>query len=157
MIMNVPDLPDASPLCTCDKCQDLCRHPCWPTPDEAQRLIDAGYGAELMLEWRERGGAPGVYTRMLCPALPGHEGFYAPEPTEQDDWAFYGESKRCIMQTPDGLCRLHALELKPLEGRLASGCQPYRGVPVRRAIAQLWATPRGQDVVSQWRQRFAKG
>ncbi len=152
--MNAPDLPDASPSCTCDQCKNLCRHPCWPTPEEAQQLIDAGYGSELMLEWRERAGAQGGYTRILCPAVPGHEGFYAPEP---DDWALYGDSRRCIMQTADGLCRLHAPQLKPLEGRLASGCRPYRGAPVRRSIAALWATPQGQAVVTQWRQRFAKG
>jgi hypothetical protein len=146
--------PAASQPCTCDQCQALCQRPCWPTPAEARCLLAAGYGPQLMLAWMRRPGAPGGHVLLLCPAVPGHERFYAPAP---EDWVLYEAERRCLMQTPDGLCRLHAPGLKPLEGRLASGCRPYQGPRVRRAIADLWTTTEGQAVVAEWRRHYARG
>lgn len=152
--MTSLDLPNEFPPCSCDKCQALCRRPCWPTPTEVQRLVAAGYGPQLMLAWWERPHSRRGTVLVLCPAVPGHEGFYAPGP---EDWDHYEATRCCIMQTPDGLCQLHDVALKPLEGRLATGCVPYQGVRVRRAIAALWDTPQGQQVVSDWRRRYDKG
>ena len=90
---------------------------------------------------------------ILCPAVSGHEGFYAPAPEAGDA---YAATRRCVMQTPEGLCRLHVLGLKPLEGRLASGCAPYPGRQVRQAIAAMWDTPEGKAVVDRWRQQLAQ-
>jgi hypothetical protein len=151
--MHLSPLPEEFPPCTCDKCQALCRRPCWPTPAEAARLIEAGHGPQLMLAWWERPHVQGGNVLVLCPAVPGHQGFYAPDP---DDWRLYEEERSCLMQTADGLCGLHTAGLKPLEGRLASGCAPYQGVRVRRAIATLWDTPEGRQVVDRWRRRFAR-
>ncbi len=151
--MQLSPLPEAFPPCTCAQCKELCRRPCWPTPAEAKRLLAAGHGQELMLAWWEDARVRGGYIMVLCPAVQGHAGFYAPHP---EDWEQYGAERRCIMQTPEGLCRLHDVALKPLEGRLASGCALYQGARVRRAIAALWATPEGQQVVDDWRQHFAK-
>lgn len=151
--MELPQLPEEFPPCACDKCQALCQRPCWPTPAEARQLLDAGYGPQLMLAWLGGPQAQGGNILVLCPAVPGHDRFYAPAP---EDWELYAEERRCLMQTADGLCRLHAAGLKPLEGRLATGCAPYAGARVRRALASLWATREGQQVVEQWRRQFAK-
>lgn len=145
-----PDFfPEESPPCTCDRCKELCRRPCWPTPTEVEHLLAAGYGQHLMLAWWEGSQAQGGYTMVVCPALQGYSGFYAPDP---EDWP----QAHCIMQTPEGLCHLHEARLKPLEGRLASACSPYPGARVRRALAALWATPEGKRVVDYWRQHFAR-
>ena len=150
--MASSDLPKEFPPCTCDKCRALCRRPCWPTPDDVRRLIAAGYGPQLMLAWWERFRPGEGVVLVPCPAVSGHEGFYAPAP---EDWDHYEATRHCIMQTPDGLCRLHDAGLKPLEGRLATGCAPYEGVRTRRTIAALWDTPEGQQIVSDWRRRFS--
>ncbi|GIX48931.1 MAG: hypothetical protein KatS3mg131_3142 [Candidatus Tectimicrobiota bacterium] len=140
-------LPEPFPPCTCPRCQALCRRPCWPTPAEAEALLAAGYGPQLMLAWWPRPRQGEIL--VLCPAVTGREGFCAPAP---EDWEAEAPGRRCVMQTPEGLCRLHALGLKPLEGRLASGCAPYPGWQVRQAIAALWDTPEGKAVVDRWRQ-----
>lgn len=150
--MHPSPLPDEFPPCTCDKCQALCRRPCWPTPAEARQLVTAGHGPQLMLAWWSRPAEPGGEILILSPAVPGHQGFYAPAP---EDWECDEADRHCIMQTPEGLCRLHDAGLKPLEGRLASGCAPYQGRRVRHAIAALWATPEAQQAVGDWRRQFA--
>jgi hypothetical protein len=149
--MQLSEFPQEFPACACQECQALCQRPCWPTPAEARQLLTAGYGQYLMLAWWE--GAEGKTIFVLCPAVSGHEGFYAPDP---DDWDLYAEARRCLMQTPNGLCQLHRPGLKPLEGRLAAGCASYSGTRVRRTIATLWATPEGQHVVAAWRKAYAK-
>jgi hypothetical protein len=122
--MPPPPLPPEFPPCTCDRCQALCQRPGWPTPAEAGQLLAAGYGPSLMLAWWERPRRQGGNILVLCPAVADHEGFYALTP---EDWPLYDETRRCVMQIPDGLCQLHATGLKPLESRLASGCAPYEG------------------------------
>ena len=144
------DLADEFPPCTCEKCRSLCREPCWPTPDEARELMARGFGAKMMLTWVER---PSGHTLLLCPAVAGYDGTFAPVPNE---WDLDNADKRCTMLTDDGLCALHDLGLKPLEGRLASGCAPYSGRRVRGALCDLWETARAQTVVEVWRRQFTE-
>ena len=37
--------------CACGGCSQMCTRPCWPTPEEARRLIRAGLGDRLMLDY----------------------------------------------------------------------------------------------------------
>lgn len=130
-----------APSCTCETCVNMCkRAPCWPTPEEAQRLIDAGYSPRLMKNyWCAEDN---IY--VLCPARVGYEGRTAP---------WFGEidgSERCVFLTGDNLCELHDLGLKPIEGRVAT-CQG-KGPEgcLREDIAKLWNTPKGWEVLRKW-------
>ena len=87
----------------------MCQHrPCWPTPDDAQRLVEAGYADRLMVDWWfDRDKNKTLY--LLTPAIMGHESGEAPAHPEG----------QCTFLDEAGLCRLHDLNLKPTEGRIA--------------------------------------
>lgn len=147
--------------CTCDTCKGMCEHrPCWPTPDGAEALIEAGYAERLMLdkyidldysqsEWGES-----YFIGVLCPASEGHEGRDAPG-------TFWGDYKGCVFHTGEGLCELHDAGLKPLEGRIArctdsmseeveaAHLHEYRAA--RRNIRNQWDTERGRELVRRWK------
>lgn len=125
--------------CACTTCVQMCEHrPCWPTPAEAQRIIKAGLGGRLMLDYWV--GTP--TTDILAPAIVGREGKPAP----------FWPRGRCTFLTVDGKCELHALKLKPLEGRVAHhSMKDATAERVRRHIVRLW---RGsQHVANEWRAR----
>lgn len=142
--------------CKCKTCQSMCEHtPCWALPEEAERLIEAGYGSKLMLEYRSRNGKN---IDMLQPAIKGRESGHAP-------WLPEG---RCALLTKSKLCPLHRAELKPLEGRVAtcdaevnsrSDAERFRlprGWVLRDAIAQRWSSKKAQALVERWKKEFMK-
>jgi len=137
--------------CSCGDCQSMCNRPCWPTPEEAKRLIEAGFGDKLMLDhwvgnpkdddvdWEDYCGD----TRILSPACQGSEKRRAP---------FWPEG-RCTMQNEQGLCRLHTFEgLKPIEGRLAACHDGPDDTPsnLHQEVAKLWANPEAQKLCDEW-------
>lgn len=115
----------------------MCQRPCWPTPEEAQKLIDAGYGDRLMNDyWCRKGGD----IQILSPACKGSENGFAPF------WPTGG----CTFQDKDGLCELHNLDLKPLEGRKAL-CKGRTPKYLHEKIAKMWDNPEAQELVGKWR------
>lgn len=122
--------------CTCDECKEMCNRPCWPTPKEAQKLIDAGYGNRLMNDYwcRDEGDI-----QILCPANKGKEGSFA---------AFMPVGN-CTFQDENGLCELHNLGLKPAEGKkaLCGGRTPKN---LHEKMANTWDNPEAQKLVGKW-------
>lgn len=131
-ILTTPDYPS----CTCDICRDMCKRSCWPTPEEAERLIDAGYAHKLMRDWWDRDDRL-PYTEILCPASLGREGGVAPS------WVM----DPCVFWN-GGLCDLHVPGLKPVEGRV-TGCKGEWG-KIHGQVAATWATAKGREVVKRW-------
>ena len=123
--------------CTCDVCKKMCLRPCWPAPDEVLKLIEAGYGPQLMLDyWVVESGD--IY--LVCPASAGYEGKMAPH-----------RPPHCTFNH-NFLCDLHDLDLKPLEGRMAD-CK--RSQPdLHKKMADLWDSVEGQTVVKVWKEKF---
>ena len=132
------------PTCDCDECRDMCKRPCWPTVDEAQAIIDAGYGDYLMCDCHDGDGRM-VY--VLCGRLKDHDMFAPP------GWPM--SEAGCKFQV-DGLCILHDAGLKPLEGRVVlcdakaarffSYYDDYR--KTREAIIDDWDTPKGRELIA---------
>ena len=90
--MSQQEPPDK--FCDCDYCKDMCRRPCIPTPNEARNLIQYGYGDRLRIEKWYIGD--GKYVTTVLPR----------------SYMF------CTFQKmPSMHCELHALGLKPWEGR----------------------------------------
>lgn len=125
--------------CTCDECKQMCQRPCWPTPEEAQKLIDAGYGDRLMNDYwaRTKGDI-----QILSPASKGYEGRMTPF------WPGGG----CTFQDEDGLCELHDLGLKPMEGRKAL-CKDRTPKKLHEKMAKMWDNPEAQELVDKWWKR----
>jgi hypothetical protein len=141
------------PACACNECKGYCYRPCWPTPADARRLIDAGYGERLMLDWWV--SSPDD-VELLCPASPGCEGSRAPEVSMFDFFSGGDPFRGCVFQDGNGLCGLHAPNLKPTEGRLAHHTDDG-SLNVHEAVAALWDTDEGRAVVAEWKSaRFGK-
>jgi hypothetical protein len=126
--------------CACETCQSMCKNPCWPSPEEAGRLIKLGYGPKMMVAERSFPQTPDAtgykYIPVLSPARPGLEG-------KGNDSYIEG----CVFQKK-GLCQLHTI-CKPIEGRLAI-CKGREPVDLRDRVAQLWDNKKAQALVDKW-------
>ena len=123
-------------VCTCNVCQDMCRRPCWPTPEEAQAIIDKGFGERLMKDWWVN-HPDDIF--ILAPAYPGYEDMGAPE-----NLMFV---KGCTF-FKDGLCELHDLGLKPFEGRMATHEKAHE--KLHKHVAMKWDNPEAQMLCNKW-------
>ncbi len=138
---------DVSPqACTCPECVAMCQHrPCWPTPDDARRLIETGYADRLMVDWwfdRERDKT--IY--LLTPAIAGRESGEAPAHPEG----------QCTFLDADGLCRLHDSGLKPTEGQIAL-CGNRTPEGLHEQIARTWNAVDAQTLIDQWETNPLRG
>ena len=125
--------------CSCLVCKSMCLRPCWPTPEEAELLIELGYGDRLMKDWlKDWWVADEGNIYVLCPAQRGYE------KRQASSWL---HPVPCTFQTADGLCELHDKKLKPVEGRAAC-CTD--GVNLHEAIAKLWDNKKAQALVKKW-------
>lgn len=132
--------------CACSECQAMCqRRPCWPTPQDAQRLMAAGYAGRLMIDWwfdREQDKTVFV----LTPALAGFESGEAPAQP----------SGRCTFLNGDNLCDLHALDLKPTEGRLAL-CHDRTPPDLHEQIGRTWNGDEARNLIDRWEANPPRG
>lgn len=131
----------------CDRCVQMCSNrPCWGTPEDARRLIAAGYGSRLMADyWAVARDGDAL---IIAPAIEGYESKHAP----------FWPRGRCTFLTPDGKCELHDLGLKPTEGRIAD-CREdedskANGNGVHRAVADSWMNEEAQALAAAWRAEF---
>lgn len=126
--------------CSCDTCQSMCKTPCWPTPAEAKRLIDAGYGPRLRCDYWVGGGPGGADVLVLSGALDERLGDIKPGwPTE--------DGLECNFKV-NGLCELHDKGLKPWEGRIAHHGRNGKGD--REKIVAMWNNTEAQKLASDW-------
>jgi len=122
----------------------MCKRPCWPTPKEAQDIIDAGFGDKLMLDYWAGDNNVDIY--ILCGATPEREG-------KKAEFLPHGG---CVFQMENRLCFLHDLGLKPIEGRVADcKLEPLEGeITVHERVAMLWDSDLGCKVVEEWRDDY---
>ena len=132
--------------CSCSECQAMCqRRPCWPTPADARRLIEAGYADSLMLDWCfDRDQSKTVC--LLTPAIQGRESGEAPA----------HPSGKCTFLDEQNLCRVHDLDLKPTEGQLAL-CHDRTPEGLHEQIGHAWDCDEGRALVDQWEANPPRG
>lgn len=121
--------------CSCRKCQEMCQRPCWPSPEEADQMLDDGLGPKMMLDWWA--AEEDIY--LICPAEPGRE---------KDRASSYPRGG-CVLQNPNGLCSIHNSGYKPLEGRTAMCSEKHPNL--HRDVAALWDNDEGREVVEKWK------
>lgn len=110
--------------CSCRICKNMCRHsPCFPTPKDVLKLIEAGHKDKLMVT-----GYLGLGFVIWLVA-----------PIE--------EVTGCIFFNEQGLCDLHESGLKPTEGKLAIHDKGDDGL--RESVCQTWATDDGIAVIKE--------
>lgn len=124
---------------TCEGCVHgimLCEtRPCWGTPADIRKIVDAGFGKRLMFDWWVGTGSD---VEILAPAIVGHEGQEAPS----------FPMGKCTFLTEDKKCELHDLGLKPLEGAAAC-CKVGTQPSMHHDIAMTWANPEAQALVKE--------
>lgn len=85
---------------------------------------------------------------MLKPALKGYEGEKSPwEVRTLEGCTFW----------KNGLCELHSLGLKPLQGKLTIHDQPYeeRSV-INDYINNAWTTKKAEKTIARWHKTLGK-
>ena len=126
--------------CKCKICVEMCNYrPCWPTPNEARKLIDAGYSDRLMVDWYSDDESEIIY--ILVPALVGYEGERAP-------WWPEGT---CTFLKND-LCEIH--DLKPKEGREIDHTSSYDFcAELHKKIIHMWDNDDCKNLIERWETR----
>lgn len=114
--------------CCCEECRNMCWIPCWGTPHDIKKIIQAGYGDKL---WVQTIARPEKVILALNPKV--------------------GISGGCIFLDTFGLCILHGKGLKPTSGRMS-----YHGASARTveafsySIIEKWDNRDAQLMVLDW-------
>lgn len=120
--------------CRCPKCRAMCSHSvCLPTPKEARELLRRGYALRMAVYQFKPGSDSDSY---VGPATKGRE-------DEVLNRTNYGA---CTFHK-DGLCELHDLGLKPLEGRATHHDRDWR--EARLQVVKTWKGKAFESVSSQ--------
>lgn len=86
--------------CSCARCQQMCRVPCLGTPEDIEKLVDAGYADRLKpTEWM-----------VACLIGLADAPISMVQPETVNGWCTFYHN---------GLCELHDKGLKPTEGKLS--------------------------------------
>lgn len=131
------------------------------TVDDLERLMDAGYSKNLMLDyWKGTPASPGndwnpfeFDVPYLVPAIKGMEGQKAP----------FARSGTCNLLV-DNKCSIHSI--KPVQGRTAC-CKVNRvykdkegkdqDLDERIPILHTWNTERGRELIQKWKKEINFG
>lgn len=153
------------PTCTgCKRGIVMCMHvPCIGTPDDMERLMDAGYAKNMSLDfWAGVSTKEGVLKKSvkmndltsfeedvlyLSPSIVGSEG----------KLALFNKSGTCSLLI-DNQCSVH--HIKPTQGQYAC-CKidnmfmdtngKQEPIDERVAIIHTWNTQRGKDIIERWK------
>lgn len=126
-------------VCGCKLCQQQCHHPCLGTPQDIEKLIDAGFGDKLALtDW-----AVGILMGVTNAPIPMIQA------TSNGGWCVFFH---------DGKCELHDLGLKPTEGRLSHHSTKIDTFTAKKSIAwnvaKEWFNPENREVVRRLARKF---
>lgn len=120
--------------CKCSLCKMQCHTPCLGTPQDIEKLIDAGYAGNL---------APTLWAAGIMMGV-----IDFPIPMIQ---AIAGEEYCVFFQ--NGLCKLHDLGLKPTEGRLSHHSTRIDNFKVSKSIAwnvsKEWLAVENADTIQR--------
>lgn len=121
--------------CGCAVCLGYCARPGWWSVAEAARVLDAGYGGRMMLEF-----SPDRSFAVLSPAFQGCEGNFALDRCVEQGCTFLRE----------GLCALHGTGFQPLECRFCHHTRQGLGPRCHADLERDWNTPAGQSLTARW-------
>jgi len=132
---------NSKPLsCKCQACKKQCETaPCLGTPEDIEKLIDAGYGSKIFATtW-----ASGIVLGIIDYPIEMYQAEFVPR---------HG----CIF-FKDGLCQLHDLGLKPTEGKLSHHAVKTINHPNKHlswAVAKEWLAPENAEIIKRIKQKY---
>lgn len=120
--------------CKCSQCKEQCHTPCLGTPEDIEKIIDAGYADKLEITHWASGIIMGV-TNQVIPMIQARAG--------NEYCAFF----------KDGLCLLHDKGLKPTEGRLSHHSIRKDNYKASKSIswnvAKEWTSEENAEIVER--------
>lgn len=125
--------------CKCQLCKMQCHTPCLGTPEDIERIIDAGYSDKLAATY----WVAGMVMRVIDFPVP------MIQPVDGEDYCAFFQN---------GLCELHDKGLKPTEGRLShhsislDNFKPSKSIAWN--VAKEWLIEENADVISRVIDKF---
>ena len=134
--------------CSCEQCQNMCKEPCCPTPDEVEKLIEAGYSNRFSLDDWDCDVNP---KPMIKPALKGYEQYRAPFETKTEEGCTFWK---------EGKCELHDTGLKPMHAKYShhstlADLEVYE--KLEKWIKESWGTEKATKLIETYKEKFHKG
>ena len=127
--------------CECNTCQQMCHRPCWGTPKDIKKMIDAGFAKRLMQDHYTKNSR---IIPVLCPSLKSYEGKNAPYWPQTEEGCTFWKNKKCT---------LHYSGMKPTEGKLATchgSIDLEDMISIHSEIGEEWDTEIGKKVFKYW-------
>ncbi|MCC8153099.1 MAG: hypothetical protein LIP01_02105 [Tannerellaceae bacterium] len=127
--------------CKCQECKKQCKVPCLGTPEDIERLIDAGYGDKVaVMSW----DVAKLLGRKEDPV-------YMVQAISTDNGCIFFEN---------GLCILHDQGLKPTEGKLSHHSQTLENWEFSKSVswqvAKEWLDSANARTVGRILQKLPK-
>ena len=133
-------------VCNCKTCVNMCTTPCLGTPADILKIVKAGYHKNLAFTVWAAGVLKGVNPiKMIQPIMDSRKG-------------------SCTFLDENNDCALHAIGIKPTEGRLASckttDMQTPLHLSLNTAVALTWIEPEAapvlMEIVNELKAQLAK-
>lgn len=128
-------------FCKCNECKKQCAIPCLGTPQDIEKIIDAGHNDKIFeTDW---------YVGMIMGIIDKPIFMYQAELVESTGFCVFFEN---------GLCKLHDSGLKPTEGKLSHHSTKIDNFKPNKSlswmIAKEWIDPKNADVIERIRQKL---
>lgn len=120
--------------CDCDICKSMChRTPCLGTPEDIEKIIDAGFGHKIMGTIWGTGKLMGWTKHLIT--------------------MFQPQMNNTCVFLENNLCTLRGCGLKPTEGKLAHHTRTNEHNMADRSIAwnvaKTWLAPENQETINR--------
>lgn len=129
--------------CKCSLCKKQCRTPCLGTPEDIERIIDAGYKSHLAVTYWGAGIVLGVIDRPIL--------MVQIKDKDNSGCSFF----------KNGLCELHDKGLKPTEGKLSHHTLSLDNFNPKKSIAwhvaKEWLDEDNADIIYRITQKLLDG
>ncbi len=123
-------------FCKCQQCKKQCTAPCLGTPEDIEKLIDAGYKDKILETTWLAGMMMGAVDHPI-------EMYQAEHRTDTGFCTFF----------KDGLCQLHDLGLKPTEGKLSHHSLKAENWTASKSVSILvakeWENPKNKEIINR--------
>lgn len=128
--------------CKCSACKSQCMiAPCLGTPEDIEKIIDAGYGDKIF----DTAWASGIMIGVTSKIVDMYQALQRPE--------------GCVF-FKDGLCELHDKGLKPTEGRLSHhSIKPdnfVRAKSISWNVAKEWLDPINAETIDRIKEKLGR-
>lgn len=128
-------------FCKCNECKKQCATPCLGTPNDIEKIIDAGYGHKIFAtDW---------WVGVIMKATNRPIFMFQAELVEETGFCTFFEN---------GLCKIHDAGLKPTEGKLSHHSTKIENFKFNKSlswqIAKEWLSPENKETIDRIKEKL---